>query len=126
MNTYTTIPLVFAFDIITYYVQRKSTADKQAPSKSRPQKVPKNVEYSSPNSMAMDDEMDDIPNNTETRPQRPKRLKRPTKSVNENLEPAFTATQITGQDGNQKLPLPDPSPGGWRTGVEEDSPRQVN
>lgn len=107
-------------------MQRKSTADKPAPSKSRPQKVPKNVEYSSPNSIAMDDEMDDLPNDTETRPQRPKRLKRPTKSVNENLEPAFTATPIAGQDGNQKPPLPDPSSGGWRTAVEEESSRQVN
>ncbi|XP_031102452.1 chromatin-remodeling ATPase INO80 [Ipomoea triloba] len=106
--------------------KRKSTADKQAPSKSRPQKVPKNVEYSSPNSIAMDDEMDDLPNDTETRPQRPKRLKRPTKSVNENLEPAFTATPIAGQDGNQKPPLPDPSSGGWRTAVEEESSRPVN
>lgn len=41
----------------------------------------------------MDYDVDDLPPppSTDTLQHRPKRLKRPTKSVNENIEPAFTA-----------------------------------
>ncbi|KAL3623744.1 putative DNA helicase ino80 [Castilleja foliolosa] len=71
--------------------KRKAATDKQTQPKPRTQKSSRQVDSSSPNSTIMDLELDDLPN-TDPAPQRPKRLKRPTKSVNENIEPAFTAT----------------------------------
>ncbi|KAM7505400.1 hypothetical protein LguiB_004304 [Lonicera macranthoides] len=84
--------------------KRKSAADKQTTTKPRPQKGLKNVDSSTPNS-----ESDDPLNNSNMQQQRPKRSKRPTKSVNENLEPAFTATTTTPRltkDPSQNTTLP--------------------
>ncbi|KAH6794585.1 DNA helicase INO80-like protein [Perilla frutescens var. hirtella] len=72
--------------------KRKSTTDKQTQPKSRAQKSSKQLD-SSTNPTIMDYELDDPLQNTNSVQQRPKRLKRPTKSVNENIEPAFTAIQ---------------------------------
>ncbi|PIN02504.1 SNF2 family DNA-dependent ATPase [Handroanthus impetiginosus] len=68
--------------------KRKAASEKQMQPKSRPQKNSKQVDSSSP----IDYEPDDPPQDSVTPQQRPKRLKRPTKSVNENIEPAFTVT----------------------------------
>lgn len=76
-------------------MQRKAATDKQPQSKPRLQKSSRQAEAPSPN--PLEDEMDDLPPPTETLPQRPKRLKRPTKSVNENIEPAFTANPSISQ-----------------------------
>ncbi|KAG7958774.1 hypothetical protein I3843_10G034500 [Carya illinoinensis] len=66
--------------------KRKAASDKQAPTKQRnPQK----------SNSPMDYELDDSLLNPDLQAQRPKRAKRPTKSVNENLEPAFTGTVMT-------------------------------
>lgn len=73
-------------------LQRKAASEKQTQSKPRPQKSSKQVDSSTPNPTVTDYELDDPAHNTEPLQQRPKRLKRPTKSVNENIEPAFTAT----------------------------------
>lgn len=67
-------------------VQRKAPAEKQPQSKSRTQMNSQQGDSLSP----MDFELDEPPQPTDTIQQRPKRLKRPTKSVNENIEPAFT------------------------------------
>lgn len=55
---------------------------------------------------------------------RPKRLKRerPTKSVNENIEPAFTATLIAASQQSQLLPALDQSSGGFRQVLAENLP----
>ncbi|KAJ6967994.1 chromatin-remodeling ATPase INO80 [Populus alba] len=66
--------------------KRKAASDKQITSK------PRNSQKNEPNSTPMDYELDDPFPNSEPQSQRPKRLKRPKKSVNEKLEPAFTAT----------------------------------
>ncbi|KAA8518116.1 hypothetical protein F0562_015590 [Nyssa sinensis] len=86
--------------------KRKATADKQTPSKPKLQKGLKNSDYSSPNSMLMDDELDDSLQSNDAKQQKSKRLKRPTKSVNENLEPAFTATPTVVQEPDSKSPHP--------------------
>lgn len=70
-------------------MQRKAATEKQTQAKPRPQKSSKQADPSTPN--PTDYELDDPAQNTEAVQQRPKRLKRPTKSVNENIEPAFTA-----------------------------------
>ncbi|KAJ6700037.1 CHROMATIN-REMODELING ATPASE INO80 [Salix purpurea] len=66
--------------------KRKATSDKQTTPK------PRNSQKNELNSTSMDYEVDDPFPNDEPQSQRPKRLKRPKKSVNEKLEPAFTAT----------------------------------
>ncbi|CAK7342664.1 unnamed protein product [Dovyalis caffra] len=66
--------------------KRKAASDKHATPK------PRNSQKNELNSTSMDYELDDPFPNTEPQSQRPKRLKRPKKSVNEKLEPAFTAT----------------------------------
>ncbi|PSS01777.1 DNA helicase [Actinidia chinensis var. chinensis] len=66
----------------------KSSSKKR---KATPREVSKSVGSSSPNSRAPSYELDDSLQNTEAQQQKPKRPKRPTKSVNDNLEPAFTA-----------------------------------
>ncbi|KAL2483050.1 DNA helicase INO80 [Forsythia ovata] len=87
--------------------KRKTASDKQSQPKPRAQKNSKNVESLSPSTLPMDYELDDLPQNVDTPHQRPKRLKRPTKSVNESIEPAFLATSITVQDHNHNLPGPE-------------------
>ncbi|KAK4373713.1 hypothetical protein RND71_009097 [Anisodus tanguticus] len=104
--------------------RKGSTTDKQTP-KSRPQKNPKNVESLSSNSM-MEDDIDCSSLNIDMQQQRPKRLKRPTKSVNENLEPAFTATTSMNREGNHNYPPSDISSGGGRARAEEEALRHNN
>lgn len=104
-------------------MQRKGSTDKQTP-KSRPQKNPKNLESLSPNSL-MEDDIDVSPQNIDMQ-QRPKRLKRPTKSVNENLESAFTATPPTTREGNHNYSMSDISTSGGRAGAEEEALRHNN
>ncbi|XP_022856901.1 DNA helicase INO80 isoform X2 [Olea europaea var. sylvestris] len=82
----------------SYNKKRKMASEKQTQPKPRAQKNSKNIDSLSPSTAPMDHEMDDLPQNTPQ--QRPKRLKRPTKSVNENIEPAFTATSTPVQDGS--------------------------
>ncbi|KAL2465986.1 DNA helicase INO80 [Abeliophyllum distichum] len=84
--------------------KRKTASDKHTQPKPRAQKNSKSVESLSPSTLPMDYELDDLPQDMDTPHQRPKRLKRPTKSVNENIEPAFMATSITVQDHNDNLP----------------------
>ncbi|XP_070055578.1 chromatin-remodeling ATPase INO80 isoform X2 [Nicotiana tomentosiformis] len=103
--------------------KRKGSTDKQTP-KSRPQKNPKNLESLSPNSL-MEDDIDVSPQNIDMQ-QRPKRLKRPTKSVNENLEPAFTASPPMNREGNHNYSLSDISTSGGRGGAEEEALRHNN
>lgn len=90
---------------MSYSKKRKTASDKQTQPKPRAQKNSKNIDSLSPNTVPMDYEMDDLSQNTPQ--QRPKRLKRPTKSVNENIEPAFTATSTPVQDRSHNLPGPE-------------------
>ncbi|KAK4432107.1 Chromatin-remodeling ATPase INO80 [Sesamum alatum] len=82
--------------------KRKAASEKQTQPKPRPQKSSKQVDSSSPNPTTMDFELDDPPQTNDAPQQRPKRLKRPTKSVNENIEPAFTATTNVFQYQNSE------------------------
>ncbi|CAL5356520.1 unnamed protein product [Camellia sinensis] len=93
--------------------KRKTTGEKQTQSKPRPQKVAKNVDSSSPNSGLgpMDYDLDDSVQYADTQQQKPKRPKRPTKSVNENLEPAFTAPSMVAALEKQNPPVHGPSSG---------------
>nr|XP_004236584.1 chromatin-remodeling ATPase INO80 [Solanum lycopersicum] len=104
--------------------KRKGSTDKQTP-RSRPQKNPKNLQSASPNSL-LEDDIDGFPQNIGMQQQRPKRQKRPTKSVNESLEPAFTATIPMNREGNHNHPLSDISSGGGRGGAEEEGLRHNN
>lgn len=79
-------------------LQRKPGGDKQTQPKPRPQKGSKQVDSSSPNPTTVDYEHEDPSQHADSIQQRPKRLKRPTKSVNENIEPAFTAIQHQGSE----------------------------
>uniref|UniRef100_A0A2P2MVM8 Chromatin-remodeling ATPase INO80 n=1 Tax=Rhizophora mucronata TaxID=61149 RepID=A0A2P2MVM8_RHIMU len=65
--------------------RRKATSDKQTPSTRSSQKM--NDSNSTSIEYALDDPFPDV----EPQSLRPKRLKRPTKSVNENIEPAHVA-----------------------------------
>ncbi|XP_038720061.1 chromatin-remodeling ATPase INO80-like [Tripterygium wilfordii] len=64
--------------------KRKAASDKQTLPKPSSQKITQS-------NMSMEYELDDPVANMEQGSQRPKRAKRPKKSVNETLEPAFTA-----------------------------------
>ncbi|CAN4089861.1 unnamed protein product [Withania somnifera] len=99
--------------------KRKGSTDKKTP-RSRSQKTTKNLESVSPNSL-MEDDIDGFPQDMQQ--ERPKRLKRPTKSVNENLEPAFTATPPMNREGNHNYPPLDISSGGGRAEAEEEALR---
>lgn len=66
--------------------KRKAPTERQTQPKSRAQKNSKQEDALSP----VDFELDEPQQPADTIQQRPKRLKRPTKSVNENIEPAFT------------------------------------
>lgn len=83
-------------------MQRKAAPDKQTPPKLRNSlKAVKNVDsymgMTDPNLIGMDYELDDSLQNSDMQVQKPKRPKRPTKSVNENLEPAFTNSVVMEQ-----------------------------
>ncbi|KAL3534402.1 hypothetical protein ACH5RR_002863 [Cinchona calisaya] len=86
-------------------LEKAISNNKKRKVKSRSMKGSKNADSSSPNTMSLDYEFDDLQVNTEIQHQRPKRLKRPTKGVNENLEPAFTASPSVVQEVNQNLPM---------------------
>lgn len=107
-------------------MQRKAATDKQTPPKPRnSQKAMKNVdsytEMTDPNSMAMDYELDDSLQNDDMQLQKHKRPKRPTKSVNENLEPAFTNSTVIIEQ-TQYQPHLELGPGGLRAGGKDDTP----
>ncbi|CAN4106608.1 unnamed protein product [Withania somnifera] len=102
--------------------KRKGSADKKTP-RSRPQKTLKNLESVSPNSL-MEDDIDGFTQDMQQ--QRPKRLKRPTKSVNENLEPAFNTTPPMNRVGNHNYPSSDISSGGGGAEAEEEALRHNN
>ncbi|KAK2985800.1 hypothetical protein RJ640_019296, partial [Escallonia rubra] len=106
--------------------KRKPSTDKQTPAKPRPQKALKAAESSSPNSMRMDYELDVPLQNPDGPQDRPKRQKRPTKSVNDNLEPAFTASPSFVQERIRYLPATERSSSGSRAGSEEGTPRNSN
>lgn len=89
--------------------KRKAASDKQAPSK---QRNPQNV--TSP----MDYELDDPLQNSDPQAQKPKRPKRPTKSVNENLQPAFTGTPTVVSEQTHYLPVNELGSGGFRAGQD--------
>uniref|UniRef100_A0A2N9HD90 Chromatin-remodeling ATPase INO80 n=2 Tax=Fagus sylvatica TaxID=28930 RepID=A0A2N9HD90_FAGSY len=74
--------------------------------------IPQNV--TSP----MDYEFDDSLQNSEPQAQKPKRPKRPTKSVNENLQPAFTGTPMAGPEQTHYLPVNELGSGGFRVGQD--------
>ncbi|GAA0175321.1 hypothetical protein LIER_28512 [Lithospermum erythrorhizon] len=78
----------------------KTASDKQNSQKSRSQKSSRNADASP---TAMDHEFDESLQADDSLSQRPKRLKRPTKSINENLEPAFSAHSTVNQDQNRSL-----------------------
>jgi len=81
-------------------MQRKATADKQSSLKSR--NPPRMSEHSSsPTEYPFDDS---LPYNDQ-QSQKPKRLKRPKKSVNENLEPAFTPAPNIPPEQTQFQPI---------------------
>lgn len=61
----------------------------------------------------MDYELDDPLQAADPQSQRPKRVKRPKKSINENLEPAFTATPSTMSEQTQYQPMNEFGLGGW-------------
>lgn len=106
--------------------KRKAATDKQTPPKPRnSQKAMKNVDsytgMTDPNSMAMDYELDDSLQNDDMQLQKHKRPKRPTKSVNENLEPAFTNSTVIIEQ-TQYQPHLELGPGGLRAGGKDDTP----
>ncbi|XP_052173015.1 chromatin-remodeling ATPase INO80 isoform X2 [Diospyros lotus] len=96
--------------------KRKPTTEKQTHPKPRPHNVPRDADSSSPNSRPLDYELDDYPDAPQTKP---KRSKRPTKSVNENLEPAYTAPPMVALEQTQMPSFHEPS-SSIRTGTEED------
>ncbi|KAL1821631.1 hypothetical protein DCAR_0418060 [Daucus carota subsp. sativus] len=72
--------------------KRKSTSDKPVPPKPKSKKGgSRNSDTSSPALIPLENEGDDPLQNSDSQ-HRSKRPKRPTKSVNENLEPAFVAS----------------------------------
>nr|XP_043609117.1 chromatin-remodeling ATPase INO80 [Erigeron canadensis] len=71
--------------------KRKANTDKGT-AKSRPQKTPKNLDSLASNTAVSGSELDDQLPLSDMDQKLPQRTKRPTKSVNENLEPAFTAS----------------------------------
>ncbi|XP_048235895.1 chromatin-remodeling ATPase INO80 isoform X2 [Ricinus communis] len=79
--------------------KRKSASDKQTPPKPR-----NSQKMNESNSTLADYELDDSLPNTDQQSQRSKRPKRTKKSVNENLEPAFTATPMTDPTQTQYAP----------------------
>ncbi|KAF5194649.1 Chromatin-remodeling atpase ino80 [Thalictrum thalictroides] len=75
--------------------KRKPNSDKQNPSKSQSlQKVPRDADTLMNERSPMDHELEDPYRNSDLEQQKAKRPKRPKKSVNENLEPAFSAASI--------------------------------
>lgn len=89
--------------------QRKSVSEKQTAGKSRnPQMI------SETNSI--DNELNDLQNTEMPKPKRPKRQK---KSVNENLEPAFTATPTVAPENSPHPPPHEFGYGSSRSAAEQ-------
>ncbi|OAY40386.1 chromatin-remodeling ATPase INO80 isoform X2 [Manihot esculenta] len=80
--------------------KRKVASEKQTLPKPR-----NSQKMNEQNTTLMDYELDDPLPNADPQSQRPKRLKRPKKSVNENLEPAFTVTPIVDSAQVQYPPV---------------------
>lgn len=88
-------------------VQRKAASGKQTTPKAR-----STQKTNEPASTVMDYELDDPLQAADPQSQRPKRVKRPKKSINENLEPAFTATPSTMSEQTQYQPMNEFGSGG--------------
>lgn len=88
--------------------QRKAASGKQTTPKARnTQKI------NDPTSTVMDYELDDPLPMTDPQSQRSKRVKRPKKSINENLEPAFTATpSVVSEPTHHQQPMHEFGSGG--------------
>lgn len=85
--------------------KRKATTEKQGPQKAR-DKAAKNAEgLDETRTMQLNHEMDGSLQYSDPQVQRPKRSKRPTKSINENLEPAFITTEPTILQQSHYIPL---------------------
>ncbi|XP_008811751.2 chromatin-remodeling ATPase INO80-like [Phoenix dactylifera] len=99
--------------------KRKSDSQKKTPKPQNPQKTAKHVDL--PAEM---DEPSASGYEGQVMQQRPKRLKRPTKSVNENLEPAFnsTASTLTINSSEYRTSSYEFSPGDYRAGIQEGMP----
>lgn len=92
-----------------FYVQRKAASDKQAQPRLRnPPKMTSSGDYG----------LDDSLQNSDTQAHRPKRSKRPTKSVNENLEPAFTGPHLAIPEQTHVPPVSDSVSGVLRAGQD--------
>lgn len=76
------------YRIYFVFVQRKGGSEKQNASKAR------SLQKINETSPVVDFDLDDSWQNLESQTQKPKRPKRPTKSVNENLVPATTSTNM--------------------------------
>lgn len=81
--------------IYIVFVQRKGGSEKQNSSKAR------SLQKINEISPVVDFNLDDYQQNLEPQTQKPKRPKRPTKSVNENLVPATTSTNMGISDHTQ-------------------------
>ncbi|KAK6945255.1 DBINO domain [Dillenia turbinata] len=89
--------------------KRKPPGDKQTSKARNSQRASKNADsyigMNDPNLAEVDFDLDDpLQSNNVRQSQRPKRLKRPKKSVNENFEPAFTTTPMMSLDQIQYPP----------------------
>lgn len=111
-----------ATDDISFSLQRKA-ADKNGQTKRKANKVT-NAGIADVGLTSGNDFDDSIDNLEQQRPKRPKR-ERPTKSVNENIEPAFTAMPVEALQQPGILPAFDQSSGGFSmSGQNLDSHRQ--
>ncbi|XP_031280967.1 chromatin-remodeling ATPase INO80 isoform X2 [Pistacia vera] len=88
--------------------KRKAASNKQTPKSRNAQKM----NEANSNSTLVNYELDDPFQNTDPQSQRSKRVKRPKKSVNESLEPAFTATPSIVPEQTQYQPMHEFGSGG--------------
>lgn len=89
-------------------LEKASSSNKKRKAASGKQTTPKarsTQKTNEPASTVMDYELDDPLQATDPQSLRPKRVKRPKKSINENLEPAFTATPSTMSEQTQYQPM---------------------
>ncbi|XP_024964126.1 DNA helicase INO80 isoform X2 [Cynara cardunculus var. scolymus] len=76
--------------------KRKTSSEKGTP-KPRPQKAPKKLDSLASNTIVSGSESDDRLPHANMHQQTPQRTKRPTKSINENLEPVFSAPVVMAE-----------------------------
>lgn len=106
------------------FTQRKSDSQKKTPPKSHnPQKSAKHADLP----VEMDERSPGGYKEGQVMQQRPKRLKRPTKSVNENLEPAFNSAGTLTTNSSEYQPSSyEFSPGDYGASVQEGVPFHVH